>query len=232
MRTVGITRAMPGARATAGRVAALGLEPIIVPLIEIRPMGEGLLDVAGAGALAFTSANGVRAFSARSGVRNLPIFTVGAATALAARAAGFQDISSANGDVAALAAHIHAAPRPAGPILHVGAIDAAGDLVGDLTARGIVAHRREVYESLDVTLTPEALARLQAAEIILLHSPRAAVALARVIAPVPGRRPTVLCLSAAVAVPLEGLALGGLAAAAAPTEDALMALLTAWRASP
>jgi uroporphyrinogen-III synthase len=231
MRTVGITRALPGARATAGRVAALGFEPIVVPLIEIRPTGEGPLDVTGAGALAFTSANGVRAFSARSSVRRIPVFTVGAATALSARAAGFRNISSAEGDVAALAAHIQAAPRPVGPILHVGAIEPAGDLIGDLTAQGIAARRLDVYESLDATLTPEALAGLVGADIILLHSPRAAVALARVIAPLPGRRPTVLCLSAAVAAPLEGLALGGLAAATAPTEDALMALLSAWRAS-
>jgi hypothetical protein len=53
--------------------------------------------------------------------------------------------------------------------------------------------------------------------------------LARVLAPDPGRGPSVLCLSAAVAAPLERLNLPRLAVAAAPTEDALMALLAACR---
>jgi uroporphyrinogen-III synthase len=95
---------------------------------------------------------------------------------------------------------------------------------------GIAARRLDVYESVEVALAPEVLAELAEAEIILAHSPRAAAALARVLRSAPGLFPAVLCLSQAVAAPLEGLALGGLVVAPAPTEDALMALLSARRA--
>jgi len=227
---VWITRALPGARATAERVASLGFQPILAPLIEVRPTGERPLDVAGAAALAFTSANGVRAFSARSDIRNLPVFTVGAATARSARLAGFGNVSSAEGDVAALANFIQATPRPAGFILHAGAAEPAGDLAGVLTAMGIPARRLDVYESVEVAPEPEVRAGLTAADIILAHSPRAAAALARLLLSAPDRRSAIFCLSPAVAAPLEAIALEGLAVAAAPTEDALMALLAAWRA--
>jgi uroporphyrinogen-III synthase len=230
MRKVGIIRALPGARGTADRVASLGFAPLLAPLIEIRPTGEGPLDLSGVAALAFTSANGVRAFAARSEVRDLPVFTVGGATARSARGAGFENVSSAEGDVAALALFIHAAPRPPGLVLHAGAAEPAGDLAGTLGATGITARRLDVYESVEVVLAPEVLTELAGAEIILAHSPRAAAALARVLLGAPEKRPAVLCLSHAVAAPLEGLPLGGLAVAVAPTEDALMALLSAWPA--
>jgi len=229
MTTVGIIRALPGARATAARVASLGFAPVVAPLIVIRPTGEGPIDLTGVGAFAFTSANGVRAFRARSGVRHLPVFTVGAATARSARSAGFENVRSAEGDVTALALFIQAASRPDGLILHAGAAEPAGDLSGDLMAMGIAARRLDVYESLEAEPAPDLLARLTGADIILAHSSRAAVALARVLAPAPGRGPSVLCLSSAVAAPLESLDLPRLAVAAAPTEDALMALLAAYR---
>jgi uroporphyrinogen-III synthase len=59
--------------------------------------------VSGVGALAFTSVNGVEAFAARSAWRETRVFAVGAATAAAARAAGFADIVSSEGGVTALA---------------------------------------------------------------------------------------------------------------------------------
>jgi uroporphyrinogen-III synthase len=229
MRTVWITRALPGARATAERVAALGFEPTVAPLIEIHPTGVGPIDLAGAGALAFTSANGVRAFSARSDVRHLPVFAVGAATARSARSAGFENVSSAEGDVAALAVSIQAAPRQSGFILHIGAAEPAGDLAGALTAMGIPTRRLDVYESVEAPLARKVVTRLAGADIILAHSPRAAVILARVLVKIPHLRPDILCLSPAVAAPLEALVERCLAVAAAPTEDAIMALLAAWR---
>jgi uroporphyrinogen-III synthase len=231
MRTVGITRALPGARVTADRVASLGFEPILAPLIQVQPKGEGPIDLTGVGALAFTSGAGVRALAARSAVRDLPVFTVGAATARAARAAGYTNVSSAEGDVATLALFIQGAPRPGGPILHAGAAEPAGDLAGALTAMGIAARRLDVYETIETAPDPAVLAKLMGADIVLAHSPRAAAVLARVMALNPDRHPAVLCLSRAVAAPLTGLARAGLAVAVAPTEDALMTLLTSWRAS-
>src|SRR5262245_38438369 len=84
-----ITRAQPGADVTAERVRALGHEAVVAPLLAVRMIPDVSIDLRGVAALAFTSANGVRAFADASGERGLKVFAVGAATASAARAAGF-----------------------------------------------------------------------------------------------------------------------------------------------
>src|SRR5258708_2588521 len=61
-----ITRAQPGAASTAERVRALGHEAIVAPLLAVRALEDVQVDLRGVAALAFTSANGVRAFSGLS----------------------------------------------------------------------------------------------------------------------------------------------------------------------
>ncbi|PXA92809.1 uroporphyrinogen-III synthase, partial [Caulobacter sp. D5] len=95
---VWITRARPGAEATAARLSALGFTPLIDPLLEVRDL-PWTANLAGVGALAFTSRNGVAAFARISGERGLPVFAVGDATAEVAAEAGFTRIESAQGDV-------------------------------------------------------------------------------------------------------------------------------------
>src|SRR5581483_9588304 len=73
---VWITRAQPGAAATALRVTAQGWEPVTAPVLETRPIAGASLDLAGIDAIAFTSAAGVRAFAALSPERALPVFAV------------------------------------------------------------------------------------------------------------------------------------------------------------
>jgi uroporphyrinogen-III synthase len=129
-----ITRAEPGASRTAARLKALGRDPLVAPLLEVHPLAVSI-DLDGVGALAFTSANGVRAFAALSEDRGLPVFAVGGATAEAARAAAFTSVTSAEGDVAALAQTIVAnRDRFAGLVLAPGPREPAGDLVGALAA--------------------------------------------------------------------------------------------------
>jgi uroporphyrinogen-III synthase len=99
---VAITRAMPEAEITAQRVRELGAEPVIAPLLTIVPCGYDT-NTEDAQAIIFTSINGVRAFPATREAR-ARILAVGDATADAARAAGFLDVRSADGDVDALAA--------------------------------------------------------------------------------------------------------------------------------
>ena len=64
-----ITRAQPGADGTAERVRALGHEAMIGPLLEVQMLPDAVVDLRGVAALAFTSANGVRAFAEASGER-------------------------------------------------------------------------------------------------------------------------------------------------------------------
>ena len=226
MKKVWITRARPAALATAERVRALGLEPVAAPLLTVKPLGEGPIDLAGVGAIAFTSANAVTAFAARSPARALPVFAVGHATAAAARSAGFPAVVSSEGDVAALAAAIAArAGTFVGAVLHPAAADPAGDLAGALVSRGIEARTLVVYETVATRLSPNVRAQIPRFHAVLLHSPKAARLLAEILRRNPAPDLRICCLSPAVAAPLRDFDPRGIRVAALPNEDALLNLI-------
>jgi uroporphyrinogen-III synthase len=228
MIRVWVTRASPGAEETAARLRNLGFEPVAAPLLRLRATGEGPIDLTGVAALAFTSANGVAAFAARSDERGLPVYAVGEATARAARSRGFGAVVSADGDVAALAAAIAAHGPLAGAVLHAAPREAAGDLAGDLRSRGVPARAETVYESLAAPIDARLAALARSVEAVLLHSPKAAAILAELLARHPAPGLTAFCLSPAVAAPLDGAGLAAIAVAARPEERALLDRLTAW----
>ncbi len=172
-----ITRAEPDGRAFADQCRAAGFESVLAPVmrIDIAKAEIGLGDI---GALAFTSANGVRAFAANSGRRDLPVYAVGLVTAAAAQAAGFAKIFTAGGDVNSLADYI-ASESAFSPkaLLHIAGEDRAGDLVALLSARGIAARRQTLYAAKPVeTLSVEAVTALKRGEAlwVTLFSPRTA----------------------------------------------------------
>lgn len=223
---VWITRAEPGAAATAERVAALGHEPVVAPLLRIEPVAEPEIDLRGVAALAFTSANGVRAFAEKESARDLRVFTVGAGTGEAAKKAGFKQVLSADGDVKALAERIAARSREIkGAVLHPGAAEPAGDLVGDLTAAGLEARGVALYDSVDVIPEADFLAALAELDVVLVHSPKAAKALAGVLRKRDATHLRVLCLSPAVAKPLARAKVSELVRAPFPIEAALLNLI-------
>jgi uroporphyrinogen-III synthase len=224
--TVWITRARPGAEATARRVESLGFAALVDPLLEIRFL-EPVVDLAGIGALAFTSANGVEAFARLVTARDIPVFAVGDATARAARAAGFSESFSADGDVEALAALI--ARTCPGPVLSVGASEPAADLPVLLARSGVAAQSLAVYATIDRPPAPETLGQLAGLEAVLLQSPRAARGLAALLDQAPAPALAALCLSPAVAEPLLAAhrlgRIGSVAFAPRPRESDLLDLL-------
>jgi uroporphyrinogen-III synthase len=221
-RRVWITRAQPGAEATAARVRALGFTPVIAPVLRVAPIAGAAVDLAGVDALAFTSAAGVSAFAALSRARDIRVFTVGDATAEAARAAGFSDVRSAGRDAEALAALVAgASPRPA-LVLNPTAAEPAADLAMLLAARGVAARSAVVYETAEAGLA-DAPADLHA---VLIHSAKAGRAVARLTA-VDVSSVLVFAISAAAAAPFAGAGFGAARIAAAPTEAALLSLLKA-----
>lgn len=227
---VWITRAEPGATATAERVAALGHVPVIAPLLRIEPVAEAQIDLRDVAALAFTSANGVRAFAEREPSRELKVFAVGAGTGEAAKKAGFRQVLSADGDVKALADRIAARKSELkGAILHPGAAELAGDLVGDLVAAGVEARGVALYESLEVIPDAEFLSTLAELDVVLVHSPRAAKALAGVLRKREAGRLRVLCLSQAVSRPLARAKVQEVVRAPFPIEAALLNLIARGR---
>lgn len=233
-----ITRAEPEARRTAEAVSAAGHRPVVSPLLQVSiltsadgPLAKALT---GVGALAFTSANGVRAFAALRPIsdRHLPVFAVGASTARAAREAGFASVVSGEGDVAALAKRIAMKDqRPGGVVLHPGALEPAGDLVDDLRRRGLSARHIAVYETLPQAPSRDLLAALDqdppAVSGVLIHSPKAAQELAKLLCDRPDLAAalTVICISKAAAEPLKSFKFARSAAAAKPTEAAMLARL-------
>ncbi|MFC5371951.1 uroporphyrinogen-III synthase [Brevundimonas faecalis] len=224
IRRVWITRAQPGAARTAERLAALGFQPLIQPLLAIRPLSQALdqaPDPATVGALAFTSPNGVEAFAALTPLwRDRPVFAVGDATAEAARAAGFMDARSAAGDIHALARLIAATPRVGWngeTILAPGAREPAGDLPALLPDRIVV--RLPVYAAVETGASaPEDF------DAVLLHSPRAARALASRVAPDVALR-LAICISAAAATPLAPLNFQEIRVADTPDDSSMLSAL-------
>ena len=221
-----ITRARPGADATAERVRALGHDALIAPLLAVRNFEDVQVDLAGVAALAFTSANGVRAFAAICAERAIRVFAVGAATAQAARVSGFKLVLSADGDVDALAEGIgQRRGELRGAVLHPGAAEPAGDLAGALATYGVTARSLLLYETVPVKLEAEAAGQLVQADAVLLHSPRAAQVLAAVLKAHPAPKLRALGLSKAVVKPLARAKLASRAFPSMPMEGALLNLI-------
>ncbi|MDP1912093.1 uroporphyrinogen-III synthase [Brevundimonas sp.] len=211
-----MTRAEPGAARTADRLIALGFEPVIAPLLAIRPIPQAAPDLTGVAALAFTSANGVAAFAALTLDRTLPVFTVGDATAQAARTAGFARVQSASGDLDSLAALLTARGPEVGRLLVPGALEPAGDLPALLRGR-VEARGLPLYEAVETgAAAPDAF------DAVLVHSARAGRALGA-LGPFAGQ--AAIALSAPAAQPLGDRSGLEIRFARTPDETALLAAL-------
>ncbi len=217
MKTVWVTRTLPGAEATAERVRAAGFEPFVAPLLEVRFETRRTVDLTDVRALAFTSANGVRAFAAATSARDLPVFAVGKGTAAVARAAGFGAVYASDGDVLDLASRI-AKTSGDGVVLHPGPAEPAGNLVDSLDALGIPARAIVVYRTTRANLGAAEITAAAACDFVLLQSVKAS----RIFAFLRMKTRTPICLSPAIAATLRPRRA---VIAAAPTEDALIAAL-------
>ncbi|MDX2274104.1 MAG: uroporphyrinogen-III synthase [Hyphomonadaceae bacterium] len=219
MLRIAITRAQPEAEKTAARVKQSGAEPVLAPLLSIEPR-QFDTNIADAQALLFTSSNGVHGFAGQTGARNVAVFAVGESTAAAARAAGFADVRSADGDVVALAKLVQASLDPhAGALIHISGRHIAGDLAQSLRAAGFQVERRIAYEAVAATRLPKAFEA--PLDVVLFHSARAAEVFVRLGAEkAAGLRAA--CFSAAVAQAASAAPWAALAVAKAPREQALI----------
>lgn len=221
-----VTRSEPGASETAQRLTGRSYQPIVEPLFRVEPIPAKLPPF---DALAFTSANGVRAFAPLSPRRDVPVYCVGARTAETAREAGFVQIVSANGDVKALAMQIDKQLAPNARLLHVGNEESHGDLAGNLTSKGRYALFIPTYRAVPVDRPGPMLARHLAGdpafEAVLIHSPRASAILQAFLAPASARAPfRAAAISARAAASLEPFA-ARIETAVAPDEAALLLAL-------
>ena len=227
-----ITRPLSAATETARRIAALGFTPLVAPALETTLCPARLPGSASVQALLLTSANAVPSLSAD--YHHLPVFTVGAATAAAARAAGFLRVTSAAGNAADLAALVRRLCDPNGAsLLFPGAARLAVDIAKPLRAAGFRVIRRIVYRTDPAgELTVEARAalrsgRVAAALFFSSASARAFGTLLRAALPTTCVATVdAVAISAAVAAALAPLPWQRIRVASLPNQDEMVALLT------
>ena len=226
-----VTRPMPDAERTAGRLRALGHDAVVQPLLQIEFLPPA--KIAEPAAIAVTSRNGARGLAAWPGAigwRGLPLFAVGSATAEVAAAAGFEDIRSADGDGLALAKLIEGSfDRAAGRILYPAAEVRSGTMEEALEAAGfaidvVIAYRMAQAAGLE-TLAVEAI-RSGTLDGVLIYSKRSASAFvelaqkAGLTASLQGL--AVFVLSSTVAEQFSRIEVGELIVADTPNEEGMM----------
>lgn len=221
---VWVTRSAPGASATAARLLELGHDPIVAPVLVVAPL-DVRIDLTGIDALAFTSANAVRAYAALTPRRDLPVWTVGVSTAQAARQAGFDRVQASEGDVADLGARLTQDLSWGVTVMHPCALELAGDLASPLAAAGLHLRPAPIYQTVIAAAEAPIRAALESADVVLLHSPKGARALNQLLAAYPTKIGRALCLSQAVARALDGGKIPTVAFAALPNDGALLKLL-------
>jgi len=210
-----ILRPRPGADATAAKARARGLEPVVAPLFSIRPLAWDAPDPAGFDAVMLTSANAARhAGGGLTPFQTLPCYTVGGATAAAARAAGFATLRIGPGDGADLLEMM--AADGVRKVLHPCGRDHV-----EITHPELSISRIPVYAA-DAAprLAPEAEQAIEGGAVVLLHSPRAAAIFSDLADPLRSRA-RIIAISAAAAE-AAGAGWKAVAVAPVPRDEALL----------
>ena len=216
-----VLRPRVGAEATAERIRKAGHDAVVAPLFEYRALSWKAPDAEAQDALMLTSAAAAR-LGGRSmqGLLHVPVHTVGVATATAAAAAGFVDITSYDSDAQAVLDGM--AARGVRRVLHLAGLDHVR-----IDHPAVQLERVQVYAADAVTVLPAVAARaLDEAAVAMLHSPRAARTFAGLLDGRRRDRIRIACFSAAVAE-AAGPGWDTVAVAERPSDDSLLAAIAA-----
>ena len=210
MTRVLVLRPEPGASATVDRARKLGLDAVAVPLFEIEPVDWHVPDPAGFDGLLFTSANAIR-FGGEGllRLRGLKAYTVGDATAEAAREFGFDVAATGDDDVDRLLGSIETDLQ----LLHLCGADRRGAKDARQEIAPLVVYRSKLVES---PVLPEATDL-----VALIHSPRSAARFAELVA---DRANTSIAAISRNAADASGNGWKAAEVAEKPTDEALLAL--------
>ena len=218
-----LTRPRAASQALAERLALPDLHIVISPVIRIE--GRELSGPLCAGALIFTSAHGAAEAGRLDLPRDLPVFTVGDATARTARAAGWMAEALGRTADELVAALIRLSPPT--PLLHLRGAHARGDIAARLTRAGLPTDERVIYDQVAQPLTAEAMDALNGDNPVILpvFSPRSARLLSGMGKPLAPLH--VVALSSAVAEALHDTDMTTLHVCDAPTREEMDAALNA-----
>ncbi|MBI1328845.1 MAG: uroporphyrinogen-III synthase [Alphaproteobacteria bacterium] len=228
-----VTRPLEDAERTAQNLASLGHDAVISPLLEIVYRDGPPVTLNDVQALLATSANGVRAFTRRNGDRKTALFAVGPQTASIARAAGFSEVRSADGDAVALADAVAKWAKPEGGILlHICGARTRGGLAASLEKKGFRIRSAVLYEARIVDTLPELASvalRSGAIDAVMLYSPMTARVFAKLVAEAglqdAVRNLTGIVISRAAADALQPLAFREIRIASTPDQSAMLTSL-------
>ena len=208
MRQLLLLRPEPGLSASAERARQMGLEVVCSPLFRIEPLQWEAPDPADYDALLLTSANAVQHGGDQlNTLQTLPVHAVGAATADAARAAGFKIATTGDGNAADLLARLPPSLR----LLHL-----AGEERRAVDARPV--DTLSIYRSAEIEKA--ALPPLEGL-VVAVHSPRAAARLAEL---AERRDRTLIAAISQAAAQSAGPGWERVDAAELPTDASLLAL--------
>jgi uroporphyrinogen-III synthase len=208
-----VTRPEPDGERTAAVLRARGHEVMVAPLLRVAAIADADLGAGPHAGVIITSANAARALAAhprRAELARLPVVAVGRRSAEAARAVGFDDVTSADGDardlvrlVAARGSGMHA------PLLYLAGEDRAADVAAELGRHGVPVRTVVVYRTVKAEAFPPSVrAELTAGTLAgVLHFSRRSAEAYLHCAEVAGigaaaLAPTHYCLSEQVAAPL------------------------------
>ena len=233
MRLV-VTRPIADAQVLAEKLASLGHDAMVAPLFTVRPRSPLIIPDRVHVAVAFTSANAVKAAAADAALERLKAiraYAVGPQSADEARRAGFTDVAQGGGDARSLIAAIAARETvDGGPVLYLSGDTISVDVAGALETSGFAVDRVVAYDTQAVEALPaevDRAIRAGAVDGVLLYSARAAEAWVKCVAE-SGLEPYMkaivhYCLSAAIAARLpEGVRRRS---AERPEEASMFALL-------
>ncbi len=225
-------RPAPEAAATAERLARLGHQAIVAPLLSIVPTGARLPQGAFA-AIAATSANAFASLAEgpSAGLENLPVFVAGARTAEAAHARGFRNVERPHADARRLLAALVAGLPAQAQVLYLAGRDRKATLERGLAERGMAITVVETYAAQAVAALPplvrDAL-QSRTLDAALHYSPRSAAIFCRLCeqADLAAAALAHHCISVEAAEPLAELGASRILIAEQPDETALLATLS------
>lgn len=226
--TVLITRPESESIALEQEVVALGYGVMIEPLLAIQPVDHPDPELENVQVLVLTSANAIPALPERA--KKFPIYTVGEATAAAAKAAGCTQVCASKGNVRDLSKLIVENCRSEdGTILHL-----TGEVIREGLAETLIDHgfhyrRLVTYNAVARTQFSRQVVdawRQRSIGAVLLFSPRTSEVLVDLLRAHNLERnvdsATAVCLSQETATPCNDLVWRSIRIAARPNRQALL----------
>jgi uroporphyrinogen-III synthase len=225
-----VFRPLAAGERTAARLRARGHEAVLAPVTAIAPLDTPLPPGPFAAVLV-TSASAFAA-SIPEALRDLPLLAVGLRTAEVARARGFRQVESANGNRHAFAELAAERLPPGARVLLIQGRDHKEDTAALLEAAGLAPVSWIAYAAETLPRLAEAAAsalRDGRVDVALHYSRRSAVVALNLIEGAGLSRPFFacpqVCLSADVAQPLIQAGADRIVIAAEPQEEALFAAI-------